>query len=159
MKRNNAIRTIMTTDLVTVNPDTPLNKIQEIFGKSLFHHLPVVELGNRLRGIISREDTVRIFKKIAQNTTGKTNTTFVTDHLTAKDIMTEYPLTVDPDDSIGLAGDVFLANRYHALPIVEDEDVLVGLVTVHDLLAYAFGIGSEVAQDDKFDENKIVLGQ
>lgn len=51
--------------------------------------------------------------------------------------MTPYPIQLDPDDSIGLAIDIFLANKFHALPIVED-GALLGIVTTHDLLEYAF---------------------
>ena len=51
--------------------------------------------------------------------------------------MTEFPMHLDPEDSIGLAADTFLANKFHALPIVEDQ-VLVGLITTHDLLKYSF---------------------
>ena len=46
-------------------------------------------------------------------------------------------LSINADDSIGLAADIFLANRFHALPIVE-ENRLVGMVTTHDLLLYSF---------------------
>ena len=53
--------------------------------------------------------------------------------------MTKYPISLEPDDTIGLAADIFLANRFHALPILDD-DVLVGLVTAHDLLRYSFNI-------------------
>jgi acetoin utilization protein AcuB len=51
--------------------------------------------------------------------------------------MTPEPIVVDPDDSIGLAADIFLVNTLHALPVVEDNR-LVGIITTHDLLKYAF---------------------
>ena len=57
--------------------------------------------------------------------------------MAAREIMTTNPMVLDPDDSIGLAADIFLANKFHALPIVEQTELL-GIITVHDLLAHCF---------------------
>ena len=55
----------------------------------------------------------------------------------AEDIMTANPLSIESADTIGLAADIFRANALHALPVVDDGE-LVGIVTTHDLLTYAF---------------------
>jgi predicted transcriptional regulator len=47
-------------------------------------------------------------------------------------------MQLDPDDTVGLAADIFLVNRFHALPVVDGVD-LVGIVTSHDLIALAYG--------------------
>ncbi len=127
----------MTAELITVTPDTGLSSIQNLFEHHLFHHLPVVDKGGVLMGIISREDFYRLAYRMSLRTTGKTWSEKEYQSLRAQDIMTKNPLVLDPDDSIGLAADIFLANRFHALPIVEDNQ-LVGMVTTHDLLLYSF---------------------
>ncbi|MFT4759593.1 MAG: acetoin utilization protein AcuB [Paraglaciecola sp.] len=68
----------------------------------------------------------------------------------AKNIMSQYPTTLNPADTIGLAADIFLAKKYHALPIVKEEKLLK-MVTVHDLLAYAFGKAIECTNDENLD--------
>jgi len=152
MKLNNAIRDIMTTNLVTVKKETSVTTVQEIFKKYNFHHLPVLDASNRLVGIISREDYFKLYNNLAKNTTGRTWTKKEVGCLKAQNIMSEYPMTLDPDDAIGLAGDIFLANKYHALPIVEDEKLL-GIITVHDLLAYSFGQAKEPMEENEFKDN------
>lgn len=127
----------MTTNLVTVSPDTNTREIQDLFQVHNFHHLPVVERGGVLVGIISKEDFFKLAYVLSRNTTGRTWSEKEYRALKAGDIMTKYPLVLDPEDSIGLAADIFLANRFHALPIVEEEQ-LVGMVTTHDLLLYSF---------------------
>jgi CBS domain-containing protein len=72
--------------------------------------------------------------------------------MTAEQFMTKYPVQLDPDDSIGLAADIFLANKFHALPIVED-GVLVGLVTSHDLLQYSFSSPVESEEGVQLDDS------
>lgn len=126
-----------TTDLITVTPDENAEKIKSLFESNNFHHLPVVDRGEKLVGIISKEDFLRIAYLLSLNTTGRTYSKKEYGRLEARDIMTSYPMVLDPDDTIGLAADIFLANKFHALPIVEDER-LVGLITSHDLLNFSF---------------------
>ena len=45
MNPNTSIRAIMTTRLMTVDPDDTVYKIKEIFDTHHFHHLPVVNPG------------------------------------------------------------------------------------------------------------------
>lgn len=127
----------MSTELVTVSPSTTAKAVRDIFRKNDFHHIPVVEKGGLLLGIISKEDFFKVAYVLSLNSSGRKYSENEYDSLKAEDVMTKYPISLDPDDTIGLAADIFLANKFHALPIVEDEGLL-GLVTTHDLLMYSF---------------------
>jgi CBS domain-containing protein len=137
MNPGKAIKNIMTRRLVTVTPDTESKTIQEIFDRHDFHHLPVIGKGEALVGIISKEDFLKVAYVLSLNTPGRVYSEKKYASLKAKDVMTNYPIFLDPEDSIGLAADIFLANKFHALPIVDD-GILVGLVTTHDLLKYSY---------------------
>jgi CBS domain-containing protein len=152
MNPNNPVSSIMTTHMVTVHLKDTARKVREVFKNHSFHHIPVVDEGDKLVGIISKEDFFRIAYLLSLDSTGRTYTHKVYEHLTAEQFMTKYPVQLDPDDSIGLAADIFMANKFHALPIVEDGR-LVGLITSHDLLQYSFS--SPVAQEEEleFDDN------
>ena len=139
MNTDRPIKEIMTTKLVTVQPDTSVKEVNKIFAKNTFHHLPVVDSAGVLAGIISKEDLLKLSYVLSKNTAGKIYSEKQYSSLTAKDVMTKFPVSLDPDDTIGLAADIFLANRFHALPILDD-DILIGLVTTHDLLRYSFNI-------------------
>lgn len=137
MNPETPVKEIMTTKLVTVGPNTSMKEVQALFSRHNIHHLPVVDEGDAILGIISKEDLYKITHLLALNTSGPTYSEKMFRTLTARDLMTPHPMVLDPEDSIGLAADIFLANKFHALPIVED-DRLVGIVTSHDLLAFAF---------------------
>jgi acetoin utilization protein AcuB len=151
MNTDRTIREIMTTDLITVAPDRPAKAIQDLFRENDFHHIPVVDTGKRLVGIISKEDIFKLAYVLSLQTTGKTYSQKEYSTLKAEDIMTRYPVTLDPDDTVGLAADIFLANKFHALPIVED-DQLLGIVTTHDLLGYGFGEALAAKTEEAYDE-------
>lgn len=151
MDSNLAIRDIMATDVIMVRPDDTLSHIRRIFEKNNFHHLPVVEPGEKLVGIISRTDYVKIAYVLSLNTADENMTAVVFPELFAKDIMTPQPMSVEPMDTLGLAADIFLANKFHALPVVED-DQLVGIVTTHDLLKFCFDLRVENLENKFYDE-------
>ena len=152
MNPNITVQEIMTTNPVTVQPDTSLNSLREMFAKHSFHHLPVTGPRGELLGIISREDFYKVAYVLSIEASRSANTKAHFQHLSAEDIMTKYPLQLGPEDTIGLAADIFLANKFHALPIVE-EGQLVGIVTAHDLLAHCFAspLGEELGIEE-FEE-------
>lgn len=137
MRPNIPIKEIMTTSLVTVEKTTTSAEIKRIFEKNKFHHLPVVDLAGRLEGIISREDFFRIAYLLNHNLKDKAEAEHMFNQMEAMDLMTPQPLVLDPEDTVGLAADIFLANEFHAIPILDD-DSLVGMITTHDLLQYGF---------------------
>lgn len=50
-----SVADIMSTELTTVVPSTPLTQLLDVFAQHTFHHLPVVE-NDKLLGIISDRD-------------------------------------------------------------------------------------------------------
>ena len=152
MNPNITVREIMTANPVTVQTDASLNSLREMFSRNSFHHVPVTGVGGELVGIISREDFFKVAYVLSIEANRASSAKSHFQHLCAEDIMTKYPLQLSPDDTIGLAADIFLANKFHALPIVEDGQ-LVGIVTSHDLMAHCFAspVGEEVGIEE-FEE-------
>jgi CBS domain-containing protein len=131
------ISRVMTTIVRVVALDTPLSDILKIFESNTFHNIPVLD-GERLQGIISKSDFYRVSHLLSIGWDGEPCTQCAGDHaLTAANVMTKSPVQLDPDDSIGLAADIVLSNKFHALPVVAN-DRLVGILTAHDLLQYAY---------------------
>lgn len=136
MNPNTLISDIMTPMPITVPPTASLSEINRIFEENAFHHLPVVDRG-ALVGIISRQDFLQMQHVLTSGWNGTVRTEDGFQDFLSRDIMTEYPMCLSPDDTVGLAADIFLSNKFHALPILEEE-ILIGIVTAHDLIAYAF---------------------
>lgn len=58
--------------------------------------------------------------------------------LIARDIMTESLATIRPDATIREAVELLIAERISGLPVVDDNDRLVGIITEFALLAIAY---------------------
>jgi len=140
------VRTIMTNHLQTLHPKDELRKVKDIFEAKRIHHIPVVEDGI-LKGIISKSDYLffcRGFKGI--NTELKVERYRLNNHR-VEEIMTTGLATMNPDDKINVALEIFKVNLFHAIPIVED-GLLIGIVTTYDII--------ENLANDKIAENKYV---
>jgi len=119
---NAPIHTIMTRDLVTLGPEGTLGQAREIFLVKRIHHLPIVE-GKKLVGLVTAWD---IFK------TGKSAEEY--GNMKVTEIMTRKIATLEPEDHIGAIAEVLMAHLFHAVPIVNADHELVGMVTSYDLL-------------------------
>jgi CBS domain-containing protein len=136
MDTNRPVAEIMTRHLVVVKPDATIDRIHNLFEANNFHHIPVVDR-NALVGIISKTDYLKIRHMLATTWSGETICQDMYKDMCAADIMSREPLKIESADTIGLAADIFRANALHALPVVDDGE-LVGIVTSHDLLTYAY---------------------
>lgn len=126
----------MKTKVATIQPTQFVSDALDLFERYQIHHLPVVSTTGKLEGIISSTDIIKAFTLHFASTPASPEAMALED-LTVKDLMSTSVLTIEPDDTIGLAADIFLSNQLHALPIIDD-GMLVGIITSHDLLDYAY---------------------
>ncbi|MBK6362847.1 MAG: CBS domain-containing protein [Saprospiraceae bacterium] len=134
------VRLIMTTDLFVANKDTILKEINIIVERENIHHIPVVDNDNKFVGMISKSDILLLMdwgtKKNLPGSERK-NVFMLTSNL-AVDLMETSVVQVSPEDTVEKCVQIFKENYFHALPVVNESGVLVGLVTTFDLLMLAY---------------------
>lgn len=128
----NPVSTIMTTDLKTVNPSDSLVVVRDFFRNTNIHHLPVVTY-KKIVGIISKEDFLNFSHGCIGEKGIESKQFYQLSEWKAKDIMTDKLAKLESEDTIRTALEVFKLNRLHALPIVENDE-LVGILTPHDII-------------------------
>lgn len=144
------IKDLMTKEVVSVRPDTPLIKAVDIIIQKDFSGLPVINKGNKLIGIVTDYDLVlkgtsihlptfltllkefQIYKKDA--TLIKTDIKKILD-MKVGDIMNKDPLTLFDDSSINDAINAFgQHHRVNPIPIIDRDHKLVGIISRLDML-------------------------
>lgn len=128
----NKVSSVMSTDLITISEDEPLTKVEEIFRKNMIHHIPVVHT-SRLVGIVSKSDYLFFKRGFNDQTTDKKIDLFRLKTHTVGDIMTKGIATMQYDEKINIALEIFKENLFHAIPIMED-DRLVGILSTYDIV-------------------------
>ena len=126
------ISSIMSTELVTVSPEDKLSLVKQIFEEHRIHHIPVVRFTNLL-GIISKTDFNYFLRGTQTSEYDKILENSRLNAYKAKDIMTSNLAKLEPTDKINVALEVFKANLFHAIPVVEDNK-LVGILTTLDII-------------------------
>ena len=121
------VRDIMTSQPATIAPEAPLGAALAAMRERQIRHLPVVDEGGRLVGILTDRD-------LRQATFARFRALHEAERdLTVQDAMSWAVVTTHPDATIGHAAAVMFERRIGSLPIVEDGR-LVGILTERDLL-------------------------
>ncbi len=125
---------VMTEPVISIEEWENLLDVARDMRRYHLRHLPVVD-GRKLVGLISHRDLLRFSVSQldpsplgeAQDRRNKANT-FVTD------TMTRNVETCRPEDTVAHAARKLIVGRFGCLPVVDDADNLVGIVTEIDLL-------------------------
>lgn len=126
------IKTIMSTNLITVNPSDKLTVVKELFEEHNIHHIPVVRF-KEIVGIVSKTDFMHFLRGFSRNEEDRFVNYARLRAYTAEDIMTSGLAKLSSSERINVALEVFMTNRFHAIPVVDNGD-LVGIVTTFDII-------------------------
>ena len=126
------ISTLMTEKLITVAPLASLSEVKRLFEAKGIHHLPVVRYKSVV-GIISQTDLNHFISLTAKERGDHFMEAAKLRAWTVEEVMTKDLETVSPDQPIRSALELFAKNKFHAVPVVKDEE-LVGIVTTYDII-------------------------
>ena len=126
------IQNWMTTEVITVTPETSLLKIGKLMRDNNVRRLPVLDDKGHVVGIISDRD-VRDASPSKATTLDMYEMHYLLAELKAKDIMTPRPFTVKPKDTVEKAAMMMLDNKFGGLPVVEESGRLVGIISDQDV--------------------------
>lgn len=123
---------IMSFPPVSVGLDDPLSLVKDIFDHAKFHHLLVIEEG-KLFGVISDRD---LLKAISPNIGTNIYTYKDMETLNKKvhQIVTRQPITLRPENPVSDAITIFNTHMISCIPIVDDDNVPVGILSWRDIM-------------------------
>ncbi len=142
-----AVKDIMTTNVVTVSPDTDINEAARILLEKDFNGLPVVDEEGRLQGILCQSDLVAQQREVPLPSiftvlggfvalTSLSQLQRAVDKMAATKVgqaMTVNPVTVVPNTPVNKVADLMVDKKFHTVPVVENHKV-VGIVGKKDIL-------------------------
>lgn len=115
---------LMSSELHTVTPDTLVADAADVMLDNEIGSVVVVEEGE-LRGILTRTDFVDIVAKSQPKA-----------ETPVSDYMTTDLITAAAQDPIRDVADAMTDHGFHHMPVVSDEDGVIGMITSSDLAAY-----------------------
>ena len=129
--RRELVKNWMTSDIVTIDPDTSLPEAHKLMSDNGIRRLPVIKNG-RLIGIVTRGD-VREAEPSEATTLSIWEINYLLARLRIEKIMTRNPKTISPDATIGQAARMMMEQKISGLPVVDDSSSVVGIITESDI--------------------------
>jgi len=126
------VEQIMSKPVVTVTLDNTLRMVKQLFENAKFHHLLVVEKG-KLYGVISDRDLLKSISPFIGTVQETTHDKF-TLNKKAHQIMSRKPITLKPSADVYEAISLFNQHSISCIPIVNEKDTPVGIVSWRDIL-------------------------
>lgn len=141
------VKDIMTTDLITVSPDTEIAKAATLLLENHINGAPVVDASGNLVGILCQSDLIFQQKKLSLPSFFTFLDGFIpltsmkeiekeikkVSAATVEQVMTPNPVTVRSDTPIQDVASLMVEKRYHTIPVMEG-NALVGILGKEDVL-------------------------
>ncbi|MEA3328138.1 MAG: CBS domain-containing protein [Candidatus Omnitrophota bacterium] len=150
------VKDCMTEKVVTVSRATTLTELIELFRKHNFHTLPVVEADNKVAGIVTFEDILKVFQPYSQEVARMLEATPLVEKVEEEDILladisgemgmlvivddlinTRF-VTVSQESSIEEARALMKLHRLPRLPVVKNGGFLKGIISLFDIILAVF---------------------
>jgi CBS domain-containing protein len=108
--------------------------VRRLLSRHPFHHVPVLD-GELLVGILSSHDLLRLSLTVYEDSS-EMEDAWLDASSTIRKAMTPEPEALYPEDPISRAASILGDGSFHALPVIDREGRLKGMVTSTDLIRY-----------------------
>jgi CBS domain-containing protein len=123
MRKRMTVEDLMSTAVIALRANDTVGRVREEMELAEIRHIPVIDDRNHVIGIVSNRDLHRAAKAQAPRRVA--------------DVMTRDVRTVRPSTPAAEAAAILIELKIGSLPVVGDEEQLIGVITETDFLAVA----------------------
>ena len=131
--KDRTLAEVMAREVITLQIGERTSLADLLMKQHPIHHVPVLD-GKILKGIISRSDLYRNMLSCYFIETEEEQHEFLDRFLDISAVMTQDPIALSPEDTLGDALAVILDRRVGSVPVVNEQNELVGIITEYDLM-------------------------
>lgn len=131
---------LMTADVITASPETPIKAAARLMVRNKVSGLPVCDEDSRVVGIITEADFLRleVAREEADNPQPVER---------VEQVMHRSVLTITPDATVADAARVMVVNDVNRLPVTDGDGKSLGIISRLDVVA-AFTRPDEIIEDE-----------
>ena len=155
---------VMATSVVTVDRATPYKEIARLLAEHRISGMPVLKLGREVAGVVTEADLLAAESKTARQMRSARRPGFLFrarrhPAFTAGELMTAPAITVGPHVTVHAAGRLMSTRHLRLLPVVDEHNTLIGVVSRRDLLAVFLRPDEDIAADVRQVLDEILLAE
>lgn len=143
-----SIDSVMSTDLITIQPGASLADARSLMQDNHIHHLPVVAGKDELVGLLTLTDVLRAQDSVLRDQGERIKAA----DIVVGDVMVTNVATVSRDASLRQAALFIEKHSIGCLPVVKN-DRLVGIITDSDFVAVAINLLEQIEETEPDDED------
>ena len=128
---NDRVRHVMTEAVLSIHVDATVTELLRMVSEYPVHHLPVVDEGG-VCGMLSSADLLKLEHFLPKP--GQSGS-LLNERFHIPMLMRQPVVSVGPDDLISDAAALMSRHAIHALPVINADRHLVGIVTTTDIMA------------------------
>jgi len=121
----------MTEAVVAIEVDRPVSEVLDCFLQYPIHHLPVVRLG-KLVGMLSSADVMKLEFFAPKSAVDRA--AYLDERLTIGQLMQQAVMSLKASVSVAEAAELMIDAGVHAVPVVDDGDHVIGIVSTSDVI-------------------------
>jgi CBS domain-containing membrane protein len=134
------VRHIMVEAVLSIDIHEPVTEALRLFADYPVHHLPVIEK-SAVKGMLTWADMLKL-DYFLPKASGQASAEILNDRFRIEALMRAPVITANLDDTIADAASRMVTHGIHALPVVNESNHLLGMVTTTDIMhALLHGIG------------------
>ena len=131
------VNRLMTEAVLSVDVSSPVSEALRLFAEYPVHHLPVVR-EQTLVGMLSSADVMKLDCFLPKN--GASRHGYIDQRFSIETLMRHPAISVQPHQPAEDAARLMVTHAIHALPVVDIQDHLLGIITTTDMMqALLFG--------------------
>ena len=135
------VRDIMPRKMVTISESDRLSTVEDIMTLGRVRHMPVVH-GGKLVGVVSERDLLRSSLSNLTEFGSEERRAFL--HVVEIGrVMSAPAITIGPGNTVEEAARVMAEKKIGCLPVVDEDDSLLGILTETDVLRYFAGLAPD----------------
>jgi CBS domain-containing protein len=154
---------VMTTRVITADRATPYKEIARLLAEQRISGLPVLKPDREVAGVVTEADLLAGQRKTARRLRARSGARWTRRHrhpaLTAGELMTAPAITIGPHATIPAAARLMDARHLRVLPVVDERNRLLGVLSRHDLLSVFLRPDSAIAADVRQVLQEILLAE
>ena len=131
MNENERVGRVMTEAVLSIDVEESAGAALRLFAGYPLHHLPVVS-GQKVVGMLSSADVMKLEAFLPKS--GVASDEYLDQRVRISSLLRQPVVTIQPHQPLIEAARLMASHGFHALPVVDAQDHLLGIITTTDIM-------------------------